>query len=201
MARYGMLIDMSKCVGCMACTIACKVENGTGPGIFWNIVKDQEFGEYPNVKRIFLPIQCAHCDEPPCVDVCPSGASYKRDDGIVLVDYDKCVGCGYCVEACPYGIRYLNKNKGGYFGSSLTPYEEAMYADHQIGVAEKCTFCVHRIEKGKLPLCVETCIGKARVFGDLDNPESQISQLIKLKKGKQLREELKTGPCIYYFVP
>ena len=201
MPRYGMLIDLSKCVGCMACTIACKVENGSGPGIFWNIVKDQEFGEYPNVKRIFLPIQCAHCDKPPCVDVCPSGASYKRDDGIDLVDYNKCVGCGYCVEICPYGIRYLNKNKYGYFGSSLTPYEEKMYADHRIAVAEKCTFCIHRIEKGKLPLCVETCVGKARVFGDLDDPESQISQLIKLKNGKQIKAKLKIGPCLYYIDP
>ena len=94
MARYGLVIDLERCIGCMTCTIACKVENGTRPDIFWNIVKDQEFGKYPNVTRIFLPVQCAHCAEPPCVDVCPTGASYKREDGIVLVDYENVWGVG-----------------------------------------------------------------------------------------------------------
>ncbi len=201
MARYGLVIDLNKCIGCMTCTLACKVENGTGPGIFWNIVKDQEFGEYPEVSRIFLPIQCAHCANPPCVAVCPTGASYRRDDGIVLVDYDRCVGCRYCIEACPYGARSFNTKETGYFGESLTPYERAVYGNHRPGVTEKCTFCVHRVDNGKLPACVEGCVGKARVFGDLDDPESEISRLIQSKGGRQLKKELGTDPSIFVIAP
>src|SRR5450759_2956107 len=116
--RYGMAIDLKKCVGCMACTTACKAENQTRPGIFWNIVRDREFGEYPTLTRVFLPTPCMHCGNPPCVKVCPSGASHRREeDGIVLIDYEKCVGCRYCVEACPYGARYFNGDADGYFGA------------------------------------------------------------------------------------
>ncbi len=185
----------------MTCTLACKVENGTGPGVFWNIVKDQEFGEYPNVKRIFLPIQCAHCADPPCVKVCPTGASYQREDGIVLVDYDKCVGCQYCIEACPYGARYYRENNAGYFGEHLTPYEETVYSMHGTGVAEKCTFCAHRVDMGKLPACVQGCVGKARFFGDLDDADSEVSRLIRSKEARQLKKELGTDPSIYIIAP
>jgi Fe-S-cluster-containing dehydrogenase component len=185
----------------MSCTLACKVENGTRPGVFWNLVKDQEFGEYPNVTRIFLPIQCAHCAKPPCVEACPTGASNKRDDGIVLVDYAKCVGCGYCIEACPYGVRYLNKKEEGYFGIRLTPYEEKAYGRHRLGVAEKCTFCAHRVDEGKLPACVTACVGKARIFGDLDDPASQIVRMIKHRKGRQIKENVGTDPSIFYVAP
>ncbi len=201
MARYGLLIDLKKCIGCMTCTIACKVENGTRPGIFWNIVKDQEFGKYPNVSRLFLPVQCAHCAEPPCVEVCPTGASYKREDGIVLIDNDTCVGCKYCIEACPYGTRSFNSNGAGYFGHELTSHEEIVYGKHKVGVAEKCTLCVHRVDQGKQPACVQGCVGKARYFGDLDDPESEISRLIKSKHAQQLKKELGTDPSLYVISP
>jgi Fe-S-cluster-containing dehydrogenase component len=201
MPRYGLVIDVKRCIGCLTCSLACKVENGTGPGVFWNIVKDQEFGEYPNVKRIFLPLQCAHCADPPCVKVCRTGASYKRGDGIVLIDYDKCVGCKYCIEACPYGARCFNENRIGYFGADLTPYEDMVYRKHQVGVAEKCTFCVHKIEKGEQPACVQACVGKARIFGDLDDPGSEISLVIKNKGAKQLKKELGTDPSIFIIPP
>jgi len=193
-----MVIDLKKCVGCMACTIACKVVNGTKPGIFWARVEDQITGKYPSVNRSFLPLLCMHCQDPPCVEVCPTGASYQRDDGIVLIDYDKCMGCRYCVIACPYGARYFNGNTTGYFGAELTPYEETKYQKHSVGVVEKCTFCIDRIEKGKQPLCVETCMTKARYFGDLEDPKSEISQLIRSKHGQQLHPEFDTEPSVYY---
>ena len=201
MARYGLVIDLERCIGCMTCSIACKVENGTRPGIFWNIVKDQEFGKYPNVTRIFLPVQCAHCAEPPCVDVCPTGASFKREDGIVLVDYDKCVGCKYCIEACPYGARYYNDEKTGYFGDALTPNEEISYAKHKLGVVEKCTFCFHLLKEEKQPACVQGCVGKARYFGDLDDPDSEVSRLIKSDNARQLKKNLGTDPSLYVIIP
>ncbi len=196
--RYGMVIDLKKCVGCMACTVACKAENQTRPGIFWNIVKDQEFGEYPAVTRVFMPVICMHCKEAPCVKVCPTGASHRREDGIVKIDDDKCIGCKYCIEACPYGARYFNGDAAGYFGSELTEMEKIGYARHKQGVVEKCTFCVHLLEKGKEPACVQTCIGKARYFGDLDDPDSEVSRLIRARHASQLLKELGTEPSVYY---
>lgn len=196
--RYAMVINLKKCVGCMACTIACKSTNYTGPGIFWNTVKDQEFGKYPLVKRNFLPILCMHCANAPCVEGCPTGASYQREDGIVMIDYDKCVGCKYCIEVCPYGARCFNKTALGYFGPTLTPNEEIGYAKHKIGTVEKCNFCVDRLKEGKEPACVVTCIGKARYFGDLDDPKSEVSKLIILRHGFRLFDELGTNACVYY---
>jgi len=196
-----MVIDLKKCIGCMACTIACKVENATRPGIFWNIVKDLEFGKYPLVSRLFLPVLCAHCAEPPCVDICPTGASYQREDGIVLIDYQKCAGCKYCIEACPYGARYSNDNANGYFGTELMANEKIGYTNHHIGVIEKCTFCYHRLEEGKEPVCVQTCVGKARYFGDLNDPASEVSRLITFKHAVQPQKELGTDPSVYYILP
>lgn len=196
--RYGMVIDLRKCIGCHTCTVACKAENHTGPGIFWNTVKDQESGTYPLVTRIFLPLPCMHCEDPACVKVCPTRASYKREDGIVLVDQEKCVGCGYCVESCPYGRRYLSKNLDGYYGKELLPNERIGYNHHKIGVAEKCTFCVHLLEQGKEPACVKICPGKARSFGDLEDPSSEVSRLIVSKRSFQLLKEFETKPSVFY---
>jgi molybdopterin-containing oxidoreductase family iron-sulfur binding subunit len=198
--RYGMVIDLKKCVGCMACTIACKTANYTRPGIFWNVVKDQEFGRYPSVSRIFLPILCMHCENAPCVEICPTGASYRRDDGIVMIDYDKCVGCKSCIESCPYGARYFNEDPTGYFGLQLTANEKIGYEQHKIGVVEKCTFCADRLKQGKEPACVQTCVGKARYFGDLDDPYSEVSKLKRGKHGVQLKREFGTNPSVYYLL-
>jgi molybdopterin-containing oxidoreductase family iron-sulfur binding subunit len=198
MARYGMIIDLKRCIGCHTCTIACKIENSTRPGIFWNKVADWEEGTYPLVSRHFLPTLCMHCDNPCCVEVCPTGASYQREDGIVLVDYDKCVGCGYCIVACPYGARYRNEERRGYFGAELTPNEELGYKQHQVGVTEKCTFCVKRVEAGEEPACVQACPTEARIFGDLADPYSKVCQLIRSRHGFQLLQELDTGPAVYY---
>lgn len=198
MARFGMIIDLKRCIGCHACTIACKVENCTAPGIFWARVVDEEKGSFPQVRRRFLPKLCMQCQNPPCVDVCPTGASFQREDGIVLINSDKCIGCGYCIVACPYGARYRNPAKRGYFGEELNPQEKLGYEEHEVGVAEKCTFCVHRLEKGQEPACVQVCPTDARIFGVLDNSLSEVSQLIRVRYGFQLLPELNTEPCVYY---
>jgi Fe-S-cluster-containing dehydrogenase component len=201
MPRYGMVIDLKKCIGCLSCVIACKSENFTRPGIFWSKVEDIETGTYPMVNRVFMPMLCSHCKHAPCIDVCPTGASHKREDGIVLINYNKCVGCKYCIEACPYGARYFNGERDGYFPGGFTPSEKIGYQKHKVGVVEKCTFCVERLAQGKPPACVQVCIGKARFFGDLDDPQSEVSKMIRSKHGIQQKSELGVDPSVYYIMP
>lgn len=198
--RYGMAIDLKKCIGCQACTIACKVKNGTGPGIFWNLVVDQEVGTWPSVRREHLPKLCMHCKDAPCVETCPTGASHKREDGIVLIDTNKCVGCKQCILACPYQVRYVNSGVG-YFKTGLTPYENFAYQQREARTVEKCDFCVDRIEQGQDPACVRSCPLTSRTVGDLDDPNSEISRLIRSKHGYQLLKELGTDPSVYYLPP
>ena len=199
MARYGMVIDLKNCIGCHACAIACKAENGTPPDVWWSKVLTGEVGKYPNARITYKPVLCMHCQNAPCVDVCPTGASFKRADGIVVVDYDKCMGCGYCRVVCPYDARtFVEKIEPYYPEFGLTPYEEVMYKKHQAGVAEKCNFCLERVAQGQEPACVETCPAYARHFGDLDDPNSEVSKLIAERHGYQLLPELGTEPSVYY---
>jgi Fe-S-cluster-containing dehydrogenase component len=198
MTRYGMVIDTKRCLGCNACTLACKVENGTPRGVFWNRVVQKEIGKWPNANREYLSVPCMHCKNAPCVEVCPTGASFKRSDGIVAVDYDKCMGCRYCETACPYGARTFIDAIRGYYDKGLTPYEQVMYPKHQAGVVEKCNFCMDRVAKGQEPACVATCPSYARFFGDLDDPNSEVAQLIAERHGYQLKAELGTNPSVYY---
>jgi len=200
--RYGMVIDLGRCVGCQACSLGCKAVNGTPPGVFWCKVLLGEEGKFPATRRTMLPLQCMHCQNAPCVQVCPTGASYKRPDGIVAVDYDKCMGCKYCETACPYDARTLVEEIKPYFPEfGPTLYEEMMYQKHQEGVVEKCNFCMERVDKGEEPKCVETCIAYARTFGDLDDPNSEVSRLLVTRRGHQLLPELGTEPSIYYLAP
>lgn len=198
LVRYGMTIDLERCFGCESCTIACKSEHGTPPIIFWRRVIEKEVGEYPNVMRVYLPIQCFHCKDPPCQAVCPVEAITKRDDGIVIVDYDKCVGCRCCAIACPYDACYFLDKIRSYYPEEFIPFEKVKYKQFREGTVTKCDFCVDRIEKGLEPACVQTCPADALRFGDLDDPESEVSRLIRERGGYQLRPELDTDPSVYY---
>ncbi len=200
--RWGMVIDLSRCIRCNACTIACQQENGVPPDIFYTRVLSRETGEYPKVKTIFLPVLCNHCEDPPCEEVCPSGATYIREDGLVLIDSDKCIGCRACYVACPYKNRfYLSRSRnrsGGYYGKSLSVLEERQYKQFTPGTSVKCTMCSHRLDEGLEPACVVACPSEARIFGDLNDPNSKVIDLISRKTGIQLLRELNTSPSVYY---
>lgn len=199
--RYAMVIDTRRCSGCDACAIACKQSNGTGPGILWSRVLKAEEGTYPNARQVFTPVLCNQCENPACVEACPTGATFRREDGIVVVDSQTCIGCSACIAACPYeGVRHLvPEDASGYYGElGLTPFESARYATHTAGTVEKCDFCSARLDEGKLPACVQACPARARAFGDLDDSESAVAQLLAGRDGTQLNAESGTDPQVYY---
>ena len=225
MTHYGMVIDLDRCTGCRACMIACKVENNTPQGSLWMYGFRLEEGEYPNTRVWFMPRPCMHCDNAPCVKVCPVGARYQQGDGLVVTDWERCIGCRYCEVACPYGVNCFNwmePSQNHYLdwsdvdvaevtGGESPPYSnpdlDGRYGSeqrhvagggHHRGVMEKCTFCVHRVEKGMMPACVATCPLKALVFGDLDDPDSKVSTLLARKSSFRLLEDLGTAPSVYY---
>ncbi|MCI1479797.1 MAG: 4Fe-4S dicluster domain-containing protein [Eggerthellaceae bacterium] len=207
MMRYGMAIDLKRCSGCKTCSVVCKVANNVPEGILWNRVltdggeaPDTSSGTYPDASIGYLPVQCNHCENPACVKACPVGATWKdKETGIVHQDYDKCIGCRMCIAVCPYtGIRSFNwqepKNYADY------PLGDAKAAVHQKHTVEKCIFCEHRVAEGKKPACVEQCLARARTFGDLDDPDSEVSKLIATRETQQLHPEFGTNPSIYYLV-
>jgi molybdopterin-containing oxidoreductase family iron-sulfur binding subunit len=209
--KWIMVIDLQKCIGCSACTIACKAENRLPPGVVYRPVIEEEVGEYPNVTRQWLPRPCMQCDDPPCVPVCPVNATWKREDGIVVIDYDRCIGCRYCLTACPYGARYSDFGEDYSDGTpEKQPYEEMASPEYgkewtregdgsPIGNARKCQFCIHRLDAGMLPACVTTCIGGATYFGDKEDPDTLVNELIFGRRGSmRLKEELGTEPKVYY---
>lgn len=176
--QYGMLIDTRRCSGCHACSVACKSEFDVPLGYTRSWVEYTEKGVYPNVSRAFLPRLCNQCSEPQCVSVCPTGATYKRpEDGIVVIDPDICIGCKYCMQACPYDARFINPLSGA---------------------ADKCDFCLHRVSQGVVPSCVNTCPGRARIFGDLNDPGSEISKTLNSNRVTVLRSEMGTKPNVFY---
>jgi molybdopterin-containing oxidoreductase family iron-sulfur binding subunit len=212
--KWVMVIDIRKCVGCHACTIACVVENKLPPGVVYRPVIEEQIGEYPNVSWRFTPRPCMQCDNPPCVPVCPVGATWKSADGIVDIDYNACIGCRYCLTACPYQARtsdFGDHWTDGTPGQGQMPYEEVpMFEygkewkreDHKspVGNARKCHFCRHRLQQGLLPQCVTSCIGRATFFGDANDPNSLVSQLTHKPNATRLKEELGTEPRVYYLV-
>jgi len=207
MPRYGMVIDLKRCYGCFACVMACKVKNHTPPGVFWSRLLKGERGTFPNTVRQALPVLCMQCEEPSCMEVCPTGATQQLDNGIVIVEQDKCMGCKYCMMACPYGARYSVEKWESYFpeGLALSPCEEftkqAWEEKSGVGVATKCDFCLDRIAEGKQPSCVAACPAKARTFGDLDDPESEVSVLVRRHRATVLNPELGNKPKVYYLEP
>ncbi len=200
--RWGMVIDLKRCIGCYGCQLSCKAEHGTPPGVFFARLLKQEEGRYPTVRQLFLPVLCFHCEEPPCVEVCPTEASSKGTDGIVDIDPDLCVGCRACMMACPYNQRYYYAETSHYFpGNGPTPYEKARSERHEASVVMKCNFCRDRVLMGKEPACVANCPAVARYFGDLEDSTSEVSRLIKERGGYTLHPELGTGPSVYYLPP
>ncbi|MCF6233375.1 MAG: 4Fe-4S dicluster domain-containing protein [Rhodobacteraceae bacterium] len=210
MTRYAIVADLNRCVGCQTCTAACKHANATAPGIQWRKVLDFEVGEYPDVTRAFLPVGCMHCDDPPCMDVCPTGATRKRDDGIVTIDYDICIGCAYCAVSCPYQARFRVDQPAAAYGGKAMRHEALREDPARIGVAQKCTFCVERIDAGcaqglvpgvdgaATPACVNSCIAGALHMGDTDDPDSNVSVLLRENRHFRMHEDLGTGPGTYY---
>ena len=202
MARLGMLIDLKRCIGCDACTIACKQEQGTPPNVMFARVFSREFGKFPKVKKFFLPILCNHCEDPPCMKACPSHAIRKREDGIVQVDEDKCCGAQACVSACPYGAIYYPEDQSTYF-EEPTQLEKYHFSKKvKLPVAMKCNFCSTRVDGGLEPACVVTCPTGCRIFGDLDDPKSKPSQYLRDRKPDTtpfpLRPEAGTKPNVLY---
>lgn len=196
--RYGMVIDLNRCIGCHACSIACKIENATPPGVFWSRVFQVEEGQYPDVKRSYIPRLCMQCEDPACIKVCSTKATYKDSQNLVRVDEQKCIGCKTCILACLYGVRSFNE--GGRYFSTDVPWGE-IEGDHQAGTVSKCTFCAHLIGKGEEPACVSACPTRARHFGDLSDPGSVVFQLIRGRFGFQFHPEFRLNPSVYYLPP
>lgn len=201
--RYGMVIDLRHCIGCMTCSMACKVENNLPNDVWWNRVetdggasRDTARGQYPDCTLGYMTVACQHCANPACAEVCPTGATHVEDGGIVAVDWDECIGCQSCIKACPYDVRTL-VTEPQYFldhavGNSKVPA-------HVGGVVEKCTFCHQRdLAAGEVPACVEHCLGQCRYFGDLDDPESEVSKLVAEGAAAQYLPENGTEPSVYY---
>lgn len=186
MPRYGLVIDLERCIGCHACTIACKVENGIEHGSWIRVEMrdgqplDTARGQFPELTMHYLPLTCMHCQNPPCMGACPTDAIYRRDDGVVILDIAKCNGCQACLTACSYRV---------------------ILWDETTGLATKCHLCAPRLEQGLEPFCVLCCEDQAIHFGDLSDPHSRVSQLIARRSGYTLKPEEKTGPAVYYLPP
>lgn len=210
--KWVMVIDLRKCTGCGACTISCIAENHLPGGVVYRPVMEQELGSYPNVSIRSTPRPCMQCETAPCVPVCPVRATWIRPDGIVDMDYDQCIGCRYCMTACPYHARTFD------FGYNYTdgtparqPYEDVANFEYNkrweqkkgkspIGNVRKCHFCVHKLDVGMLPSCVTTCIGYATYFGDANEPSHLVSELISRGNKMRLKEEMGTRPRVYYLI-
>ncbi len=208
--QWAMVIDQNKCTGCGYCVLACRAHNDVSPEITWNPV--MEAGHIGD-KDVYLPRPCMQCAKAPCVEVCMVKASYYRPDGIVMMDYDRCIGCRYCEVACPYGARSFNWKKFEGDNPVVPEWGEPEVDRRPRGVPEKCAFCYQRIARGlalgltpgvdpqATPACVAACPTGARSFGDLNDPNSPVSILLHENPSFRLREDLGTGPRVYYLAP
>lgn len=180
--RYVIVFDTKKCLNCRACTVSCKIENNVPVGDEtyrnWVTVLPLQ-GKFPNLHQEYEPSQCQHCENAPCEKVCPTKATYRTEEGIVLVDYDKCILCKACMVACPYDARFVS---------------------HHHKAVEKCTMCIHRISEGRVPACVDTCPTKVRTFGDLNDPNSEVYKLLTSRQWYQLKPDKNTRPRLFYLI-
>ena len=204
--QYGMAIDLRKCIGCQTCAVACRVANNVPDGVWWNrilteggINPDTPAGVYPDLSMTYFPVTCQHCENPACTKVCPVGATWKdAETGVVRQDYDKCIGCRMCMAACPYtGVRSFNWEEPKYHVEVMGDLEAPRHQKHTL---EKCTFCWHRLAKGETPACMVLCPGRARYWGDLDDPNTEVSKKISSRQYRQLLPEKGTRPSVYYLV-
>jgi molybdopterin-containing oxidoreductase family iron-sulfur binding subunit len=224
--HWGMVVDQERCVGCWSCAIICKSENDLPLGIWWNrILTEGAALDQPIVVRggalemHWLPLACQHCENAPCVKACPVQATYHRDDGVVMMDNDRCIGCRYCMTACPYGARYFDFGDNYPAVEQQTPYaavpspEYGQYRAREDGKSpidnvRKCTFCLHLQDEagaysraeGRWPACAKTCTGHAIHFGDLSDPAAEASRLLRERRAVRIKEELGTDPNVYYLI-
>lgn len=198
-----MIIDTTFCIGCNACTEACKAEQGTPPEILFARVNVREFGKYPNPKKLFLPLLCMQCENPACMQACPSHAISKTQEGVVVVNEEKCCGAQACVSACPYGAIYYPSELRTYHEGAITPFEKH-HIEKRINfpAAMKCNFCIHRVREGREPACVVSCPAECRIFGDWDDPKSKLHTYLANRRVKEepfaLRAEAGTRPKVLY---
>lgn len=207
MTRYGIAIDTRRCFGCQTCAVACKMCNNLPNGVWYNVVAteggdhpDSAAGTFPDVTMRYLPASCHHCDNPACVEACPTEASKKDPEtGIVSIDSETCIGCKACVAACPYeGVRtYIESVPEFYTDSAMGDVSAPVHVE---GVVEKCNFCLPLIQRGEQPACMQLCPGRARYWGDLDDPESEISKLLASRDYERPQEDAGTGPNTYYLI-
>jgi dimethyl sulfoxide reductase iron-sulfur subunit len=227
--KWAMVIDQERCIGCWTCAVGCKEINNEPLGFWWNRILttapnqfsgegrtgltapasdniDVPYGSFPQVAMAYLPVACQQCTDAPCVKVCPVEATFRRDDGTVLIDFERCIGCRYCIAACPYGVRIFNWGDVkrdpdftiGYGRDYRTDGRLVFTPERPRGVVEKCTFCVERIDVGEEPFCVTVCPTGARIFGDLNDAGAEVTDLVQQGGATQLLSDLGTGPRVYY---
>lgn len=205
--RWGMAVDVERCIGCWSCAVICKSENDVPLGMWWNrILTDGDDRDTPSTDEFgdldmgWVPLACQHCEDPPCMKVCPTSATFidHEHGGLVEINQDDCIGCRYCMAACPYGVRVFNWGEPEY---PVPGTEFGMVDARPIGSVEKCTMCIHRLEEGQVPSCVWSCPAQARIFGDLNDPDGDLNRAIRDRGGHQLLEEKGTRPKVYYLQP